>query len=148
MGTSSNASRSFQTNNDAHPELAMVFADDEEGLSGLGEIRFARDKNKRFVMAGFGTEGTGKMLVQFNQVTLIVDQRLNTAGKKGLQVLLDKMEGKDVGDRVEIPAAILRQTAEEAAREPASLRPVPAQEAFVPSSPPDEKAAPKPVAKP
>lgn len=90
------------------PKIAMVLADDDIGLAASQMYRTKLRPLGKYVSAGFGTGEGSLSTVKQGEHTSIGDLNTNLFAKRAIRTLEQKISGKVIADRVEIPVTLYR----------------------------------------
>jgi D-xylose transport system substrate-binding protein len=88
---------------EAHPELAMVLADDDLGITGAEIARESLGSKGRFALVGFTANPKNRDLVRVRACAALVDVNVVGIARQAVRTALQLIRGETVGDRIEVP---------------------------------------------
>ncbi|MDB5353028.1 MAG: hypothetical protein JWN86_4275 [Planctomycetota bacterium] len=93
----------------ASPHVAMVFAEDDQGVKAVASFRHLLDRKKRrFVMAGYTTDHFTLDYVKYNTCAALIDRNITVPMSKAFDAVLALVRGETVAGEIVVTTPFLR----------------------------------------
>lgn len=108
-GFQQQAREAFEAFFKEHPEVAMVFAIDDQAIRSIGTVRDELDhEQRRFVLAGFAFERETIRMSDFNIPAALAEVRPEALARRAFQVARERSDGPAPSDPIVVETRILR----------------------------------------
>ena len=90
-----------------HPEISMVVAENDQGVSGAASILFEK-QSKKFLLGGYVSYDSNAALGLMGICSAVVDRNERGLARAALAAALKILDGEKVASRIEIPMPVKR----------------------------------------